>query len=91
MRNILSNNLNTNISSDFIKQMVGFQIDQMPTWNIRFLNLDGYGASKVTYSGGNMVLYVMEPNYDTVNSATAAINDVLNGKLFSELNYNFTK
>ena len=89
--NSLSNNLNTNISSDFIKQMVGFQIDQMPAWNIRFLNLDGYGASKVTYSGGNMVLYVMEPNYDTVNSATAAINDILNGKLFSEMNYNFTK
>lgn len=89
--NSLSNNLNTNINSDFIKQMVGLQLNKMPNWEIKYLNLDGYGASKLTYSGGNMVLYVMEPNYDTVNSANAAINDILNGKTFSEMNYNFTK
>ena len=89
--NIVNKNLNTNIGSDFIKQMVGFQLDKMPTWNVRFLNLDGYGRSEYTYSGGNMVLYVMEPNYDTVNNAKRAINDVLNDKLFSEMNYTFTK
>lgn len=89
--NSISSNLNTNVSSNFTKQMVGLQLNKMPNWEIKYLNLDGYGASKLTYSGGNMVLYVMEPNYDTVNSANAAINDILNGKTFSEMNYNFTK
>ena len=58
---------------------------------VKFLNLDGYGPSNITYSCGDMMLYVMEPNYDTVNNAKAAINDVLNGKLYSEMNYPFTK
>lgn len=89
--NSLSNNLYTNVSSEFIKQMVGYQLDKMPNWQVKFLNLDGYGSSNITYSCGDMMLYVMEPNYDTVNNAKAAINDVLNGKLFSEMNYPFTK
>ena len=53
------------------------QIDDMASWNINSVNVDGTGASLPTYSYPNQNLYVMNPNMESVNAAIAKLNEVL--------------
>ena len=61
------------------------QLKDMPTWNVGTINLDGPGASNYTYSGGNMMLYVMVPNEQTINAAKTALEGIISGKTLNEL------
>ena len=81
----LKNNFETNASNEVVKSFIKLQIKNMPSWNVGTLNLDGTGSSNYTYSGGNMKLYVMEPDINTVNKAKEVINEIKNGKTFYEL------
>jgi hypothetical protein len=58
----------------------------MPKWVIKTYNLNGFDSSGYTYSYGNKSkLWVMEPNYETVNKASEYINGMRQRKSFSEL------
>lgn len=81
----LSKNFETNVSNDDIKDFIKMQIEDMPNWEVRSLNLDGYDSNNYTYSGGNSVLYVMEPNEKSVNDASETINAMISGKTFKDL------
>lgn len=71
-----------------ITELIKLQIDKMPSWNIKSYNLSGYDASEYTYTFGQQLLYVMEPDYDTVALATSYINDMVEGNSLSELSLN---
>ena len=58
----------------------------MPKWNVKTLNLNGYDSHNYTYSyNSGSMLYVMEPDVNTVNKASKVINEMLKGKTFSKL------
>lgn len=81
----LEKNFETNVSNDVVKDFIKMQIKDMPSWEVESLNLDGYDSHNYTYSGGNSVLYVMEPNEKSVNKASETINAIISGKTFKDL------
>lgn len=74
--NTLSNSFETNMSSDRIYSLINMQLDSMPSWNIDTYSLDGFNSSNYTYSYSASKLYVMEPDINTVNTASAKIKEV---------------
>lgn len=82
----LQDSFETDVSSDTIKKLINLQASNMPKWNVKTLNLNGYDSHNYTYSyNSGSMLYVMEPDYNTVNKAKEIINGMLNNKTFSEL------
>ena len=75
--NALNGTFETNLTTDDITNLVKMQIDDMASWNINSVNVDGTGASLPTYSYPNQNLYVMNPNMESVNAAIAKLNEVL--------------
>ena len=81
----LENNFETNVNMNVVKSFVKLQSKKMPTWNVNTYNLDGVGSSNYTYSMGKRMLYVMEPDINTINNANKYINGIIEGKKYSEL------
>ncbi len=71
----------TNMTSDEITSLIQMQLNDMADWDIQQITVDGTGTTSTTcYSLSGTALYVMEPDMDTVNAATAQINAVLAGE-----------
>ena len=67
--------MSTNMITSFIKE----QLNEMPKWQIDSIAVTGYNSSNYTYSmGSRLKLYVMEPNYNSVEKAKKKIIEVLN-------------
>ena len=82
----LSDCLETNFDTKDITSLVNLQLDKKPTWTIKTYNLNGYDSSNYTYSyGTKSMLWVMEPNYETVKQASDYINGMRKRKSFIEL------
>lgn len=75
----LADSFVTNLSTEDITEFIKKQIDEMPSWEISSISLDGTDGYDYTYSYGGTKLYVMYPDYETVINATTKINEVLNG------------
>lgn len=84
----LADCLSTNIGKDEISSLVKLQLDEMPSWQIGQYSLNGSDAHDYTYSMGQQMLYVMEPNLETVQTAHDNIKGIIEGKPLSELNLN---
>ena len=79
--NKLKDKYETNIKNDDIKDFIKNEIKYLPKWSIKSYNLNGSDSKNYTYSmGKKRMLYVMEPDYNTVLKAKELINDVLNNK-----------
>lgn len=82
----LQDSFETDVSSDTIKKLINLQTSSMPKWNVKTLNLNGYDSHNYTYSyNSGSMLYVMEPDVNTVNKASSVINGMLKGKTFNKL------
>lgn len=81
----VSSTLETNIGKDEISNLIKLQLQDMPTWQIGEYSLNGSDSHNVTYSMGQQMLYVMEPDQTTVDTARDYIKGVLEGKSLSEL------
>lgn len=75
--NSLKGTFQTNIDSNRIYDLVKMQLASMPKWKIETYSLNGFDSSNYTYSMGDMMLYVMEPDYNTVNEAKEKIKNLL--------------
>lgn len=62
-----------------VNQLLRYQLDKGGNWDIIQIQLDGTGASKVTYSGGKRKLYVMDPDFGTVENAAEMIVKMIHG------------
>lgn len=67
----------TNIKTDDITNFIKKQIDEMPSWDIENISLNGSDGFDYTYSYGKTKLYVMIPDNETVINATNKINEIL--------------
>ena len=74
---VIANNMQTNMSTDDITQLIKNQIVEMDSWEIESQSVDGFGASRGTYSMGSRQLYVMIPDEETLNIAKDKINAVI--------------
>jgi len=83
--NELSNSFETDIQTKEIMGLIKHQIDKMPTWNFKNYSLDGSDSSDYTYSMGEELLYVMEPNTETVRIASDYIKQMKKGKSFKQI------
>ena len=67
--------MDMNVTTSFIK----YQLEYMPTWNIESIAADGYNSYNYTYSMGKSYnLYVMEPNYESVEEVKTKIKEIIN-------------
>ena len=69
----------TNMPQDKIYDLINMQLDDMPSWDISNYSVDGTGSSEYTYSYRSQKLYVMIPDYTTVNKAKSLIESVESG------------
>lgn len=74
----------TNMSSKKITSLIKMQLNDMASWNVVSIVLDGSNGRGITYSGGNQELYVMIPDWNTVDEASSTIKDVLDGMILDE-------
>ena len=69
--------LETDLSYDEITGLVKYELKDLKNWEVESISLDGEGAMLPTYSMGDINLYVMIPNEDTVNAAKTKISEYL--------------
>lgn len=69
----MENSFQTNIPSDSIYNLINKQLDTMPGWKIYNYSLNGTDSSNYTYSFGEELLYVMEPDVSTIEEAKQKI------------------
>lgn len=74
----MGNSFQTNIPSDSIYNLINMQLDKMPNWIFDTYSLNGSDSENVTYTFGNQLLYVMEPDINTVKEAKNKINTIIN-------------
>ena len=80
--NSLNGSFQTNMPMDKITDLVKKQINDMSKWTVTSISLDGYDASRYTYSYGGAPLYVMEPNEDSIIEAQQKIKEITDGEIF---------
>lgn len=73
----LNGTFQTNIESSRIYSLVKMQLSDMVKWEIERYSLDGISSQDYTYSLGDIIAFVMEPDYNTVNEAKEKINNLL--------------
>ena len=76
--NAVGSSFQTNMSQSEITALVKKQLNDMPSWTIENISLDGSGSNNVTYTYGNQLLYVMVPDGDSVYAAQTKIKEVMN-------------
>jgi LCP family protein required for cell wall assembly len=75
--NATSGTFQTNASRSEINAIIKQQLASTGSWTTESISVDGTGTSAPTYSMGSQLLYVMIPNYATVEAAKAQINSYL--------------
>lgn len=66
----------TNLSTKKITSLIKMQLEDMTAWNISSYSLTGFDSNDYTYTY-NQLLYVMEPDENSVNEAISLIDQVL--------------
>ena len=72
----MGDSFQTNIPEQKIYSLVNMQLDKMPKWNIESISVNGKDSYNYTYSYSSGKLYVMEPDMETVATATAKIKEL---------------
>ena len=75
--NALNGTFETNLTTDDITSLVKMQLDDMRSWNISTVNVDGTGAMSPTHSYPNRNLYVMNPDQESIEVAIKKLNEIL--------------
>ena len=63
-----------------ISSLVKMQLSERSGWNITSYSVTGYGGTEECYSMPGQALWVMWPDYDTVNVAKDLIAQVMAGQ-----------
>ena len=69
----LEGNFTTNLSTKKITSLVKMQLDDMATWDIKSIAVNGSDGSEFTHSYQSQKLYVMIPDEETINAAKAEL------------------
>lgn len=83
--NKLNGKFETNVTNDVIRDLIGLQLKDMPTWNVKTLNLNGKNSHAYTYTYPEQWLFVMEPDQELLKKVKTTINGMIKGKTFAEV------
>lgn len=77
-------NVDTNMSQDQIQELIKSQLANPQGWKIKSMAAEGTGDSQYCYSMPSTLLYVTQPNYDSIAAISEAIKAVENGETFED-------
>ncbi len=75
--NTIEDNFQTNIEKNMVNGFINLQVKNDYNWSVESIQVNGYDSSNYTYSYPGQYLYVMEPDYDTLNTAKNKIKELL--------------
>ncbi len=70
----------TNIDYKDVQEMIKKQINEMPSWEVISISVNGGDSQNYTASYPRQLTYVMEPDQATIDSARSKIMEVMRGK-----------
>ena len=73
----IDNYFTTNITEDTIQELVKDQLDDMPSWKVESISVNGSNGQNRTYSWPKQVTYVMYPTQSTIDTAKNKIAETL--------------
>ena len=77
----VSGSISTSMDAKDIQKLIQMQVNDMAAWNMEQISVTGTGTtSSHCYSMPGQKVYVMQPDYDSVNAATQKINSVMNAE-----------
>lgn len=79
----LSDSFETSLSQQQISSLVRMQLDQGSGWEILSSRVVGTGDENTCYSSGDNLLYVMVPDYSSVETVAGFINRMKSGETLS--------
>ncbi len=79
----LSDSFETSLSQQQISSLVRMQLDQGSGWEILSSRVVGTGDENTCYSSGDNLLYVMIPDYTSVETVAGFINRMKSGETLS--------
>lgn len=65
--------IQTNMSSSDMSKLISAQLNDMSKWSVESISVTGTDSNNYTYSMGNILLYVMEPDVKSVSNAKKEI------------------
>ena len=74
----------TSLSAEEISSLVKMQLSDMASWELHSFSVSGNGDYQETYSVPGQLLYVMQPDENTVNQAQVLCQKVLNGEILTD-------
>lgn len=77
----VSGNVETNMSQKQLQRLIKMQLSEGVSWNIYSVAAEGTGARQACYSSGAQLLYVTNPNYESVEKIKEMIQQVQNGEI----------
>lgn len=82
--NSVSGNVDTNMSQDQIQTLIKIQLSDGGAWNIKSVAAEGTGDQQYCFSSPGSLLYVTQPDPNSVASIKAMIDSVENGEVFTD-------
>lgn len=76
--------IQTNLSDEQLKALVKAQTEDGAEWNIISLSANGQNARDYCYSYQGKRLYVMRPDYNTVDYIEQVMQKVFDGEILTE-------
>lgn len=80
----VSGNVDTNMSQAQIQELIKSQLSDGAAWNIKSLAAEGTGDDQECYSSPGSILYVTQPNLDSINTIKQAIDAVEKGEILPD-------
>lgn len=77
---VVENSVDTNVPLELVRDLVSDQLQNGGTWNVVTYSVDGTGDTQIPYSL-SIPVYVMQPDYETVERAKDLIQQVYDGKI----------
>ncbi len=76
----VSGNVDTNMSQEQIQDLIKSQLNDAAAWNIKSMSAEGTGDDQECYSSPGNILYVTQPNMDSIAAIKQAIDAVEKGE-----------
>ena len=73
----MESSVQTNIDKKLINGFINLQVSKDLNWKFESISANGYDSSNYTYSYPGQLLYVMEPDYNSLNTAKSKIKEII--------------
>lgn len=80
----ISGNVDTNMSQEQIQELIKSQLAGGGAWNIKSMSAEGTGDNQECYSSPGSILYVTQPDMNSITAIKGAIDTVEKGELLPD-------